>query len=274
MRLLKTTIRIGIEKPFSVLHLSDTHLTFADERDDLRKLELAEKRRKVFGASEERLAEACRYAHENSLPIMHTGDLLDFVSWLNIDKAQEFCAQNDVFTAAGNHEFSLYVGEAFEDAAYCEQSLEKVQSAFTNDIRFAVREIGGINFVAIDNGYYMIEQGQLEKLKAVVSEGKPVVLMMHTPIFTRALYEQMMQRSACAYLMGTPEELTTGYSDYRYRQQKPDEPTLAACEYIRTEPLIKAMIVGHLHFDFEDSVTDTLTQYCTGVESAREITFE
>lgn len=274
MNPVRTTIRIGLEKPFSVLHLSDTHLTFADARDDQRKLDLAEKRRQVFGPSEERLAEAAAYAQEKKIPVIHTGDLLDFVSELNLDKAHEFCSENDVFTAAGNHEFSLYVGEAFEDAAYREQSLAKVQTVFSNDIRFAVKEMGGINFVAIDNGYYLIEQWQFDRLKAVAAEGKPIVLMMHTPIYTPALYKQMMQRSSCAYLMGTPEELMTSYSDYRYRQQKADEPTLAACEYIRTEPLIKALIVGHLHFDFEDAVTDTLTQYCTGVESAREITFE
>ena len=58
MNPVRTTIRIGLEKPFSVLHLSDTHLTFADARDDQRKLDLAEKRRQVFGPSEERLAEA------------------------------------------------------------------------------------------------------------------------------------------------------------------------------------------------------------------------
>ena len=166
------------------------------------------------------------------------------------------------------------MGEAFEDAAYREQSLAKVQAAFTNDIRFSVREMGGVNFVAIDNGYYLIEPWQLEKLKAVAAEGKPIVLMMHTPIYTPTLYELMMQGTDSALLTGTPEELMTGYSDYRYRQQRPDVSTLAACEYIRTEPLIKALIVGHLHFDFEDKVTETLTQYCTGVKSAREITFE
>ena len=275
MEFTKTTIHIGLEKPFKVLHLSDTHLTYADDRDDQRKLDLAAARHKTFGPTEDRLAEAVAYAKQNSLPIIHTGDLIDFVSWLNIDKAREFCTENDVFTAAGNHEFSLYVGEAFEDADYRNQSLEKVQSAFTNDIRFAVREIGGVNFIAVDNGYYLFEPWQLEKLKAVAALGKPIVLMMHTPVYTRALYDTMMSRKADnAAIMGTPEELMQNYTEYRYRQQKPDAPTLEAFEYIKSEPLIKALIVGHLHFNFEDPVTDTLTQYCTGVNCAREITFD
>lgn len=275
MELLKTTIRIGLDKPFKVLHLSDTHLTFADSRDDQRKLDLAAGRLKVFGQTEGYLNEAAAYARENNMPIIHTGDLLDFVSELNIDKARAFCEENDVFMAAGNHEFSLYVGEAFEDAAYRNQSLAKVQAAFKNDIRFAVREIGGVNFVAIDNGYYLTEPEQLTALKAVVAEGKPVVVMMHTPLHTKALYDSRMTGSANnAALMGTPEELLQCYSPDRYRQQKPDAPTLEMVDYLKNEPLIKALIVGHLHNSFEDAVTDTLTQYCTGLNTAREITFE
>ena len=36
MRIIKNAIHIGIDTPFSVLHASDTHITFADDRDKLR----------------------------------------------------------------------------------------------------------------------------------------------------------------------------------------------------------------------------------------------
>ena len=62
--------------------------------------------------------------------------------------------------AAGNHEYSLYVGEAWEDAAYRNQSLATVQEAFINNIRMAARVIGGVNFVALDDGYYLFEEEQ------------------------------------------------------------------------------------------------------------------
>ena len=44
-----------------------------------------------------------------------------------IAAAKEFMESNDYFFAAGNHEFSLYLGEAVEDADYRNQSLAKVQ---------------------------------------------------------------------------------------------------------------------------------------------------
>ena len=37
MDILLDELKIGVEKPFTVLHASDTHLSLADERDDQRK---------------------------------------------------------------------------------------------------------------------------------------------------------------------------------------------------------------------------------------------
>ncbi|MBQ2706718.1 MAG: metallophosphoesterase, partial [Clostridia bacterium] len=91
----------------------------------------------------------------------------------------KFCDENDVFFAAGNHEFSLYVGEAWEDADYRNQSLAKVQAAFGNDIRFSSRIIGGVNLVAIDDGYSRFDEEHLDLLKAEVAKGLPIVLLMH-----------------------------------------------------------------------------------------------
>ena len=100
-----------------------------------------------------------------------------------------------------------------------------------------------------------------------------MVLLMHTPIYSEALYEARMQKNECAYLMAAPDEKVECYSDHRKRQQKADAPTKEAYDYIVSEPLIKALLVGHLHENIEDAVTQTLTQYITGDDTVREITF-
>ena len=38
--------------------------------------------------------------------------------------------------------------------------------------------------------------------------------------------------------------------------------------------MIKALLIGHMHYDYEDAVTENATQYLTGCETAREITFD
>jgi 3',5'-cyclic AMP phosphodiesterase CpdA len=274
MKIIENVIEIGLEKPFEVLHASDTHLALADDRDDQRKLDLAKQRYQYFDYALGNVKFMSDYAKEHNLTIVHTGDLIDFVSELNLDVAREFTSNNDVFFAAGNHEFSLYVGEAFEDEAYRNISLKKVQSAFTNDIRFSVREIGGINFVAIDNSYYFFEQSQLDGLKEVAKQGKPMVLLMHNPIYTKDFFEYKIKNYPdAAFLNGVPNELMTGYAKDRFIQQKGDAVTFKTCDYIKSEPLIKAILCGHLHEDYVDTIRDDLKQYVTHITSLRRIKF-
>lgn len=273
MEILKSEINIGIEKPFTFIHMSDTHLTLADERDDDRKIQLGKDRLNGFPQAEEVLEKTIAYAKETGYTICHTGDLLDFVSWANIDRAKQFCDEVDVFMAAGNHEFSLYVGEAWEDADYRNQSLDKVQTAFKNPIRFACREVNGVNLVAIDNGYYLFEQEQLDALKEVAKQGKPMILFMHTPLYTPEYLEFSKKLGGDAYyLMATPEEEMCWYSDHRFRQQKADAITQEAYDYIKSEPLIKALVVGHLHKNFESEFKAGVPQIMVGCTDIREIT--
>lgn len=161
MNILQTEIKIGIEKPVTLMHISDTHLTLADNRDNERKNVLAKERKAgCFPHNDEQMAEIENFARRTGNTILHTGDLIDFVSEANLEKAKAFTDEFDVFMAAGNHEFSLYVGEAVEDEAYRNQSLDKVQASFKNDIRFSVRRIGGVKFITIDNSYYRFDEEQ------------------------------------------------------------------------------------------------------------------
>ena len=277
MKIIENILKVGAKEPFELLHLSDTHLTYADsrEQDNGRKIALAKDRLRYFAHAESDLKEAAAYAKEKGLTIIHTGDLIDFVSAANLDAATRFTAENDVFMAAGNHEFSLYVGEAKEDAAYRNQSLEAVQAAFSNDIRFASRVMHGVNFVAVDNGYYLFEEVQLAALKKEVEKGLPIVLMMHTPLYTHELYEQRMKDApGPAYLMNVPEEKMAHYTPDRYAQQLADAVTREAYDYILSQPLIRAVITGHLHTDAENELPNGAMQLVTDCRTMRRIRFE
>ena len=274
MKFIDSEIHVGAEKPFELLHFSDIHLTYADGRDDARKIALAKDRRGYFPDAQANLDSVIEDSRRTGAQLVSTGDLLDFVSWANIDAARKFTDEYDCFFAAGNHEYSLYVGEAWEDEAYRNQSLEKVQSAFKNDIRFAARIINGVNFVAIDNGYYLIDRRQLDALKAECAKGLPVILLMHVPLHTEYLRHMIMDEAGhpCAYLMGSPENVLATYDDHRCRQQRPDVVTREAYEYMTSEPAIKAILAGHIHGDhFEDKITGSLTQYTVGTCTARRI---
>ena len=55
MQIIKNYFHIGLKEPFCVLHASDTHITFADNRDTERKLELSQGRNRIFPTAEENL---------------------------------------------------------------------------------------------------------------------------------------------------------------------------------------------------------------------------
>ena len=273
LNIIRTTLSVGVTAPFTAIHASDTHLTYADMRDGQRKVDLISWRLPGFPHAEAALTELGELSRELNAPILHTGDLSDYVSLANLERVKAFTDTHDLFMATGNHEFSLYVGEAKEDAAYRNQSLPAVQACFKNNIRMDARIIGGVNFIALDNGYYTFEPEQFAFLKAEAEKGLPMVLMMHTPLYDPALYEIMMGRCPCAYLAGVPEELMRCYPEDRYIQQMADEVTLEMMEYIANEPLVKAILAGHIHANCETVYAGRIPQLTVGCVDARVIEF-
>ena len=275
MNLVKNTVKIGLEKPVKLLHVTDSHLCLADERDNERKHALAER----LGDSNKEiyLNEQIEYAEKNCDLLVHTGDLMDFVSYANVDRAREIVSNEHIFFIAGNHDYSQYVGEAWEDNAYRMNSYMQMGYGLGVPMFFNSRTVGGVNIVGIDNSYYLFAEWQLYRLKKEAEKGLPIVLSFHDPLFEQSLYDYHFENvpGDCAYLVGCDEEHLLRYSEFRAVQQRPDEPTLRMIEYIKGEPLIKLILTGHLHFNYESNITDSLPQFVTGGGydgEAREIT--
>jgi hypothetical protein len=275
MKIVHNTVTVGLETPVRVLHASDTHITRADLRDGLRKVDLGAARAHDFPHAEENLLEMTRISQEMGLPILHTGDLMDFVSAANLEGVKAFVDANDIFFATGNHEFSHYLGEEREDAAYRNRSLARVQACFRNDIRMSSRVIGGLNFVALDDGYYKFDPEHLDFIREQAKLGLPMVLMFHTPLYERAFYDDSMRRTpSCAYLVGVPDDLRACYSSPAVSEyQAADEATQAFMDYVAKEPLVKAILTGHMHFDFDSVYANRIPQLCTDCNTLRVVEF-
>lgn len=270
---IETKLDVGAAVPFKAVHITDTHLTHADMRDGERKTALAHSRAPYFPLADEVLRSAAATAKAENAPILHTGDLIDFVSAANLEAARRFTGANDCFVAAGNHEFSLYVGEAKEDAAYRNQSLAAVQQAFGNDIRMSARTLNGVNFVALDDGYYLFERAQFLFLKKEVEKGMPVVLLMHTPIYTPSLYDIQKAAGEVAYLTAVPEARMRDYPADRYEQQIANETTRETVAYIMNQPTIRAIIAGHIHKNTSSLLAGRIPQITTACTDIRLIEF-
>lgn len=281
-----TVIRAGAEKPFRLLHVTDTHICLADERDDERKRNLAARRAEFFdqgiaGSCLEYFRLSCDFAREQNAMLVHTGDLFDFVSEKHLELAPQLLSMpDDYFMAVGNHEFSLYVGEAFEDETYKMQSFDRVQASMPKyDLRFASRVVNGVNLIAIDDVYYDFSARSLELLKEEAARGLPIILFFHNPLYTPELYDEIMNRrgGACCDVVGVPTELMQNYSDHRFRQQVCTPQTRRFIDYLYSLDLVKAVVAGHLHFSHESALPNGVMQYVTGGQYdniARLITIE
>ena len=275
MNLIRSTVKIGLERPVRLLHVTDTHLTYVDEWDDERKHALAERLRDPN--KEKYLEEHIAYAEAHCDLLVHTGDLMDFVSHGNVEKAREIVKREKFFFIAGNHDYSQYVGEAWEDDAYRMNSYMQMGYGLGVPMFFNARTVGGVNIVGIDNSYYRFADWQLWRLRREAEKGLPIVLAFHDPLFEQSLYDRHyeLHPSDCTYLVGCDEEHLLPYNEFRAVQQRPDEATLRFIDYVRKEPLIKAILTGHLHFSFESNITPTLPQFVTGGAYegvAREVT--
>lgn len=258
LKILKNTLHIGIEKPIRFLHITDTHITrgFQHERggcfnDDFE------------NCAEEYFLMALSYAQENDLLILHTGDVIDYLSPENFDFVESTLGKTDYLYAAGNHDFCHCVGAAKEDHAYKWEMIRKIAPHIKSNLYFNSRIVGGVNMVTLDNSYYLITDGQIDLLKAEAAKGYPILLGVHVPFYVDDFGTIAAQRDEPTYAIATPEEVMARYSEDRQLQQTPDKATLRALDYIKSEPLIRAVIAGHKHLNHEGMLTAALPQFVT-----------
>ena len=275
MKLEKTTLEIGLEKPLKILHVTDSHVALCDDRDNPRKKALAER---LGNPDKEKYFEEHRaYAKENCDLLVHTGDLFDFTSQANFDFARKVLADEDIFYIAGNHEFSQYVGEAYEDFAYKMNSFREMSPGLGVPLFFNSKIVGGVNFVGMDDSYHQFEPWQITRLKKEIDKGLPVILTMHAPIFEQSLFDYHIQRSGAgssSYLVGCDEDHLPD-DEWRAIEIRPRGATLEMVDFIKSQPQIKAILAGHIHFSFVSNLTPTIKQIVTGggyEGIAREIT--
>ena len=275
MELDKSTLQIGLERPLKILHITDSHIALCDERDNERKKALAER----LGSNdrEKYLQEQISYGREHSDLIVHTGDLIDFTSHANFDFARKILAEEKLFFAAGNHEFSQYVGEAYEDFAYKMNSFREMMPGLGAPLFFNARIVGGVNFVSIDDSYHQFEPWQMTKLQKEIEKGLPIVVCLHAPLFEQSLYDyhiSLTRPGSSTYLVGCDEDHLPD-DEWRAIEIRPRGITVEMVEFIKSQPQIKAVLAGHVHFSYVSDLVHGMPQFVTGCgykHVARELT--
>ena len=275
MNIEKSTLQLGLERPLKILHITDSHIALCDDRDNDRKKALA----KRLGNADhvQYLEEQLAYGRENCDLIVHTGDLFDFTSQANFELARKVLAEEKVFFAPGNHEFSQYVGEAYEDFTYKMNSYNEMRPGLGAPLFFNARIVGGVNFVSIDDSYHQFEPWQMVRLQKEIDKGLPTIVCIHAPLFEQTLYDEHIRRAgpgSSSYLVGCDEDHMP-VDEWRAIEIRPRGITAEMVDFIKSQPLIKAVLAGHIHFSFESEIAPGKPQLvgaCGKDQYVRELT--
>ena len=286
LNVLKTTIQVGLANPVKLLHITDTHIVRDGEKENGRAA--------VFGTTDEQIEQhflnSLEYAKNNNLFIVHTGDLIDYITKENLEFLKENFSDVDYIYAPGSHDFVHFIPGSpehcawrdagnTEDDAYKVNQIKLVAPYIKNNMYFSSRIVDGLNIVTIDDSYLHITKGQLDALKAEVSKGYPIVVAMHVPIHTKGFQELAVppRENLCSTVAEQKEHaIKNNRPEWAENIREYDEDTWCAVDYIKSEPLIKAVFVGHRHRDLVEKIGDQKYQIvtpagCSGF--AREITF-
>ena len=259
-------VHIGLEKPFSILHISDTHLCEAYPDELPYDTRWARFRNSVFGGKqEEALRDSLAWAKDNVDAVLHTGDLIDFQTRANFDLVKRYFGRApDMFGCMGNHEFQRHKeGEPIRNTSeYNALSADELRRVYPFDLSLQSTVLGGVNFVAIEQVYGFVTAGQVERFHAEAKKGLPIVLCMHAPLVTDTIWQ-----AGCKFWPGCgkkyrEETVKAAYGDYK--RQMEDKTTSDFMAYLKKEPLLKAVLAGHLHIAVQDRFSPTAMEYVVG----------
>lgn len=249
------TIRLPkLTRPYTFYHTSDCHVAYAAADEPQEAKATAEKYAKFWCPSGPTPAQAfdgvLRMADENHADgLFLCGDVADYYSSGTVryikDRLQS--ASTETFYVYGNHEGSVY-NQKTADARACYPDYAEVMRGSP---AFWERDFGEFLLVGIDNGDKKIQAEQLAFLEAQFLKGKPILLLIHIPLYTDAIAGPVKAKwgeNGCDYFtLGQPQDT---------------ELSRKFCEAVkRPDNNIAAIFAGHIHLSHEGEFSPGRMQY-------------
>ena len=259
----------GLERPVTLMHITDSHMMEWDERD-ARVEEDGQQKRESFmdrtpgNVSMSRLFEE-RLEQGRQLGVdafILTGDLIHFPAYAGLELIQRKLAEtNTPFQyVAGNHDW-LFPFESYEAATRSAYS-SRFNELMGADPLCQVLDVAGVRIIGLDNSTQQLEDVQVEFLKAQLGSGLPCVVSMHIPLYLPTLDPAVREKWKAPLMMGVPdsEEIRSNWPG-----SLPTAATRAGAQTLLAESAgnLVGVFCGHVHFDHVDMVRPNCFQYVT-----------
>jgi hypothetical protein len=249
----------GLDREVRMLHVTDAHLVQIDDRDADRQEASAEFCRLFEGSEAGFQTEMARAAELEVDLVGLTGDIVCFPSHAAIEYASEVIGRvkPPVLYTSGNHDWR------FPDVARTAEQRDlwwpRLDPLSDGQPAFRGLEVGGIQFLAIDNSTYQISPEQLQSVRAHLENGKPTVILSHIPLSIATLRDPTIEMWKAPILVGDPH-----WEPESRAKIGAGDDTPSTLEYVRmltgAENLV-AIFCGHVHFTHEDTVSPHAVQY-------------
>ena len=254
IRLTHTKLNIGLKQPVKILHITDVHLTYANENDTPRHQCLMEKRFGVFQKEgefpsftpKEYFEQAIALAKKENALLVCTGDAIDILTYGNLEVFKQIVEGEDMMFSPGGHEHQRVCVRTMEEPPeYQDAARARLESELSQfDLSFESRVIGGVNIITADNSLDYYSQKTVAAFKRELEKGLPIIVFSHDYIW-----------DACLNLKEPyhPNVRLTE-DDYRVSHEMID--------LLLHHPLVITTVGGHGHRE-EERVIDGRTHYMT-----------
>ena len=263
----------GLEKPFHVMFLSDTHFTVEDERgrefyDYAKRMGGDAAKPENYGKGNRRdlllTASLDRAKAAGAELVILGGDIINYPSLASVERVKtimDSCGINWVYTP-GNHDWH-YEGEPGDSRSQHDKwtKTNLVPLYQGKNPLYDSQIINGINFVTIDNSDFEISQQQLDFFKAQIAKGLPIILGVHIPFY--------LQGHNIDYGCGSPywNDKSDIYYEIERRAPWPKEGlskiTFEFRDLAIGSPTVIGIYAGHVHEEAVDYVNNRI-QYVAG----------
>lgn len=248
----------GIGREYTFVQISDLHIACSEENDPCDAVELARARNEFWSiqggffaynedGTETRLMplEVCELVFDhirtiNGLDgVFFTGDTVDYPSAANFRCAKRLLSSLDVpcFTVPGNHDC---VGDS--------ATLETKEAFFDlmGDMPdYFVHEFDGFDVIGFSDGFVRITKAQLDFLRERLSRKKPVIILLHAPLFTDTVCSKVYPFWGYNWMVGD-----SGKPDGKQTEENFQFRDIV-CEH---RGQIAAVFAGHVHMNIGDDL--------------------
>ena len=274
----------GLRQPLHILHITDSHIGLIDQRDPqylatcqgredrfLHRHQNLDDRGHPIPASAAFAQTVAAFVEPPLDLLALTGDIVDIPSQASLDSAVTALAANPApfLYTAGNHDWLFPVAtESVDMEALRAKWWPALEFLHAGEAAGAVRDIGGVRFLAVDNSTYQITAAQLKFTRTGLAAGLPTVILTHIPLSIATL------RAPTIEVMGEPILLADpGWSPEARRASQvgaDSAETLAFVRLVAGAENLVAVLCGHIHFSHADALGPQAVQYVGGPGFAGE----